>query len=445
MHEIYRAYVTNKNKSEEQDYCDISGERTYCSIRHKGVTGKAKLISSNNPKKFFGRLVSGDEIFHLGSESSEKIHNMLKYLLDNSAYHYYLGENSNCIIWKYNNLTVDKLPIDEDMIIDKYDAYDDAYYDEDDEIVINDILGGYRAANLQKYFVGRKSVKYNSLDDYFCVLILEKSSDGRMSVKYFQRFSLSEIKERVQKWYIDLAWPKWNKKVEKYDLIAPSLEKLIHFAYGDEDSKGLFCKNKKIVRKNLERLIPCVFMGRSMPKDFIMTALNRIVNRSSYPKLWNVVLYRCCSIIKTYKADQGEPVLDVEGNIIMLNSRSFLYGRLMAIYEKIELDAMGHGSEGRVTNAEKLWSSMIFRPLQTAAILDRKIMPYKSILKKKEKIGLVIKYEKALGEIYGLLQDLNESRENRNKRVLNEDFVLGYYAQKEKNYEKKNEAKSKEE
>uniref|UniRef100_UPI002639B260 type I-C CRISPR-associated protein Cas8c/Csd1 n=1 Tax=uncultured Veillonella sp. TaxID=159268 RepID=UPI002639B260 len=100
LHEIYRAYVTNKNKSEEQDYCDISGERTYCSIRHKGVTGKAKLISSNNPKKFFGRLVSGDEIFHLGSESSEKIHNMLKYLLDNSAYHYYLGENSNCIIWK---------------------------------------------------------------------------------------------------------------------------------------------------------------------------------------------------------------------------------------------------------------------------------------------------------------------------------------------------------
>lgn len=94
-----------------------------------------------------------------------------------------------------------------------------------------------------------------------------------MSVKYFQSFVISDIKERVQQWYIDLAWPYWDVENQTRIMQAPSLRKLINYTYGEEGDKGIVCQQKQVVRKNLERLLPCVLTGRPLPGDFFRLQL----------------------------------------------------------------------------------------------------------------------------------------------------------------------------
>lgn len=480
LHQLFVDYVTEQNKSQKnQEYCDIAGEKMYCINTHRGVIGKAKLVSTSNHKDtYFGRFSDGDQVIHIGYETSQKIHNMLKYLLDSNIYKHYLGENSYCISWFsldlitaqppfMDDLAVEtnadvnenKLPdenivtddtyndnaieVDDDVIddYDEDDDFEDDLYEEEDykePVSIESTLYGRYVTKLNQYFTGKSDLSLDGAENYFCVLILEKSSNGRMSVKFFQSFALADIKTKIQKWYIDLAWPFWDVENKNWILQAPSLKKLINFTYGEEIDKKIVCKNNKIVRNNLERLIPCVLNGRPLPRDFFQTAVNRLTNRMSYPNRWNSALDRGCSLIKKYKTDRGYQVFDEKGALLMENSSSFLFGRLLATYEKLELDATTSGSksEPRVTNAERLWTAMISRPMQTATLLQRKSMPYQHSLKKR-KIGLYVNYDKLLTELYNLIDAAREKDENIGAVVRKEDFVLGYYAQKRIFYTKK--------
>lgn len=457
LHQLYIEYVTAQNEAQsEQEYCDIAGKKMYCISTHRGLVGKAKLISiSNHKDTYFGRFTDGEQIIHIGYETSQKIHNMLKFLLDSDKYKYYLGENSYCVSWLSYDLLAAQAPFFEDQEVnsandDDYDDYDNDYDDNanDEEAPNNssnhgDIFIEHLVPAINKYFAGEGMRETDDRDKYFCVLIIEKSSNGRMSVKYFQSFVISDIKERVQQWYIDLAWPYWDVENQTRIMQAPSLRKLINYTYGEEGDKGIVCQQKQVVRKNLERLLPCVLTGRPLPGDFFQTAVNRLKNRESYDKFWDAALNRCCSIIKKHKADKGYQVFDEKGALRMENSRSFLYGRLLATYEKLEMDAMSSNSksEGRITNAERLWSAMQSRPLQIATLLQRKSMPYQNSLKKR-KYGLQIMYSNLLTEIYNGIREAEAGSTSVARAVLKEDFILGYYAQKQLFYTKKEKAEN---
>lgn len=457
LHQLYIEYVTAQNEAKpEQEYCDITGKKMYCISTHRGLVGKAKLISiSNHKDTYFGRFTDGEQIIHIGYEASQKIHNMLKFLLDSDKYKHYLGENSYCVSWLSYDLLAAQAPLYEDQEVLQSDA-DNASDEEPVEEMENDdtsaepmkdedVLLGYIVPALTRYFAGVSEREVTEADDFFCVLIIEKSSNGRMSVKYFQSFAISDIKERAQQWYIDLAWPHWDVETQSRIMQAPSLRKLINYTYGEEGDRGLICQQKKVVRKNLERLLPCVLTGKPLPIDFYQTAVNRLKNRESYDKFWDAALNRCCSIIKKHKADKGYQVFDEKGALRMENSRSFLYGRLLATYEKLEMDAMSSNSksEGRITNAERLWSAMQSRPLQISVLLQRKSMPYQNSLKKR-KMGLYVNYDKLLTELYTAIKATEENTLAA-RAVLKEDFILGYYAQKQSFYTKKDKTEAKSE
>ncbi|WP_251441474.1 type I-C CRISPR-associated protein Cas8c/Csd1 [Veillonella intestinalis] len=449
LHQLYIEYVTAQNEAQpEQEYCDISGKKMYCISTHRGLVGKAKLISiSNHKDTYFGRFTDGEQIIHIGYETSQKIHNMLKFLLDSDKYKHYLGENSYCVSWLSYDLLAAQAPLYEDQEVRQSDegySSDETQVDETENddtsaepMKHEDVLLGYIVPALTRYFAGVSEREVTEADDFFCVLIIEKSSNGRMSVKYFQSFAISDIKERAQQWYIDLAWPHWDVENQTRIMQAPSLRKLINYTYGEEGDKGIICQQKKVVRKNLERLLPCVLTGKPLPIDFYQTAVNRLKNRESYDKFWDAALNRCCSIIKKHKADKGYQVFDEKGALRMENSRSFLYGRLLATYEKLEMDAMSSNSksEGRITNAERLWSAMQSRPLQISVLLQRKSMPYQNSLKKR-KMGLYVNYDKLLTELYTAIKATEENTLVA-RAVLKEDFILGYYAQKQSFYTKK--------
>ena len=135
----------------------------------------------------------------------------------------------------------------------------------------------------------------------------------------------------------------------------------------------------------------------------------------------------------------------------MKESRSFYYGRLMALYEKIELDAMwnrksadpgkadeekadnkGSDNKQRITNMDRLWSSFIRRPERTRHILEsEKLRPYINILKRNSRGYYIKAFENPILEITNKITELEESGTS-SAGTLNEDYILGYYYQKGK-------------
>jgi CRISPR-associated protein Csd1 len=304
LHDFYINYVRRKNSSSnEVSYCDISGKLDYYVERHRGLIGNAKLISiSNNDETYYGRLKDGKDIYHISYETSQKTHNMLKYLIDNSNHSRFIGENAYIINWLSQDL--DKGGVKLLSEIDYEDIEDEGEKSADE-------LGGEISDNLKKYFLGENSTFSGKRDFY--VLIIEKISNGRISMKYFRRLSRSEAYQRVMDWYRSTSWQFYNYNSKKITERSPSLYEIVNFIYGQENSKGyLACENKKLFRSTIERLIPCVIDGQRLPRDISRTVFYRLSKKQSYKKSWNGALNIGCALIKKHKNDyEGYPFHDL--------------------------------------------------------------------------------------------------------------------------------------
>lgn len=126
-------------------------------------------------------------------------------------------------------------------------------------------------------------------------------------------------------------------------------------------------------------------------------------------------------------------------------TRDYLYGRLLAVYEKVEMDAMKPSAfstdkkeegkmdkKSRVTNVEKVWSAFFQAPERMLETLHMKIRPYLDKLKA-DQAGSYSYYNKLIGEIQTDIRDAETYLDTKNKS-LNEDAVFGYYAQNRELY-----------
>lgn len=102
------------------------------------------------------------------------------------------------------------------------------------------------------------------------------------------------------------------------------------------------------------------------------------------------------------------------------HDRSYLFGRLLAIYEDIERTTYDK-TETRVPNAVKLRDNYLKRPLYTNGILEKKIIPYLS----KHTVETQNYYTSVLSEIMEIINDTN----NIGDTSLKESYIFGYYQQ----------------
>lgn len=433
IHDFYIKYIEEENKAKVNDYCDISGKLTYCVDRHRGIVGTSKLIGvSNRPEVYAGRIKNGNEVYHVGYDTSQKALNMLKYLIDNKNHSQYLGEGAYLINWLAEE--VDKGGFD------LFAEFDDEV--EDDSLAD---LGGSLSKKLSEFFIGENS-NFKAASDFY-TLIIEQINDGRISVKYFRQFKRSEACERIKNWYDSMNWQLYSYSKKAYIYRSPSLYELANFLYGQENKQGfLVCDNKKLARNLAERILPSITEGRKIPLDIARIAFHKSSKRRSYDSSWNIVMNLTCAIVKKYKYDyegyliESENLMEVEA---LQKSRSFQYGRLMATYEKLEMDAVGarDGDEkgrGKLTNMDRLWSSFISSPSRAIMLMETsKIKTYKNMLKRNN-ISRYIYYEKILLEVMEEIRKLEEENPN-DKGRLNQDYILGYYGQKRDFYSNKDE------
>ena len=435
LHKNFIRFVESTLDKLPKELCDISGLQTYCTKKHRGLMGNAKLISvSNHIETYYGRFEDGSSVTKVGYITSQKIHNMLKYLLENTSTSHTLDASSKVITWPsvdlqdydydfMNEQTFSETEDENDLVSFLDDDMEEYSIKSKKAQVINDHIRGK--------MLSTHATTYQDFDNLrFYVLIIDKVSNGRISVKYFREIFMGDLTNRISNWYATTNWQYGYGKYLKVK--TPSLSQIANVTYGhfNKDSKRIEMYDDALRKKTVERLLPSIVDGKKIPMDIVNKTMNNLSKRIAYKEGWDTLLNTACSVLKKYKWDYKREEVTSKLDE-MNNSRDYLYGRLLAVIELIETTAT---SSDKITNAEKLWATYMQSPQKTYGILIKRIRPYLDRLKKNNKYYYY--YDALLSEVTNAINELNLSSGQQNSR-LNEDFIFGYYAQKKQTYTKK--------
>lgn len=438
LHRAYIEFIENELKVLPEELCDISGLKMYCTKKHRGLMGNAKLISvSNHIETYYGRFDDGSSVTKVGYVTSQKIHNMLKYLLENNNTRHMLDTSSRVVTWPSVDLQDYNFNFMGEQTFSKPEDVDDEllfWGDTEEDYTINSKTAKVINDHIHGKMINSNSTLYQDFDSLrFYVLIIDKVSNGRISIKYFREIFMGNLTNRVSDWYATTNWQYGYGKYRK--IKTPSLSQLTTIAYGhfNKESKRIEMYDDALRKKTVERLLPSIVDGKKIPMDIVNKMMNNVSKRIAYREGWEQLLNTACSVLKKYKWDYKRE--EVTSKLDEMNkSRDYLYGRLLAVIEMIETTAMKESGNKSVTNAEKLWATYIQSPQQTFGVLMKRIRPYIDRLKKKGQ--LYHYYDIMLTDLANAIDQLDLTV-GQKKSKLNEDFVFGYYAQKKKIYTSK--------
>ncbi len=417
----YILYYTNKKYNDPsllKETCFVSGNEEIKAIQHlKGVVslnGNAKLISSNDSTNFTyrGRFLVPEEAVSIGYFSSQKVHNVIKWLVSNQKVT--MGKRV-LICWNPNG---NEIPSTQSPLLkrDSEKRISPSNYKKE----IQSLLYGY---------------KKNMSDlDNVIITSFDAATTGRLSISYYNELKESDFLERLEYWDLTCCWCS-----REYGVYSPGLREILDCAYGyqrgNEDISKLET-SPEVMSQNMQRLISCRLDKKKIPIDILRQLVNNANNLQVYNNMnRRIILFTTCSIIKKYKIDyekeEIEMALDTEKK-----DRSYQYGRLLAVLEKIEKDTYDKW-ENRETNAIRMQSVFVKRPAYTTRIVLEQL---KNSYYPKLKFGARVYYETVIGQIMGIISEFDDYEYNK---PLTETYLLGYYLQQNNMYSKKEEEEEK--
>lgn len=153
-----------------------------------------------------------------------------------------------------------------------------------------------------------------------------------------------------------------------------------------------------------------------------MLAVSKASNPLAYKERrnWERVLTLACSFVKKDKKDRYKEEWNVALDTTS-KDRNYLYGRLLAVADKVEYSTYDEKDSGRITNAKRYMSAFAQRPFETWEVIEKNIQSYMPKLKIAERIF----YENLLHEIY---HKFNIEKFEDNSK-LNGLFLLGFHSQ----------------
>ena len=107
-------------------------------------------------------------------------------------------------------------------------------------------------------------------------------------------------------------------------------------------------------------------------------------------------------------------------------SRDYLYGRLLAIAERVEEVALNVGGESRPTTAARLMQRFADRPFSTWRNIELGLQPYMQRLQGK-RAGFLTNRNKELDAVH----DAFSPDDFISDKPLSGEFLLGYHCQKQ--------------
>ncbi len=419
FHHSYISYVESHQK--DLVLCNISGRKEVLATKHRGLIGNAKLISvSNNNETYKGRFKERDDVFTVGNQTSEKIHLMAKYFLENENTHTWLGGGQQLINWFSDDL------INESQLT-VTNPVNSLFNYKDIKVQKTNFTITQENKNIGKSFI-RGQKQFSDTSNYYAA-ILNKTNDGRIALKYFRELKASKLLENLEEWQNRYSWER-RLKDRTYGDYTPSLMQIILAAYGVDRDRFLELDNDNFKSDQFQKLVTNLIDGKPIPFSIVKKLEENIKQRQKYAKHWYQVQQVSLGILHKQNGEELSPMLDHTNQ-----NRSYLFGRLLAIFELIETMRykLDNSDSGRVTNAERYWTAYTGQPTKIMMLLENKIKPYEETLKLNSR-GSWSKLNKEKEEIMQLLTPLLETETM--EKPLDYRFMFGYYAEKKFYYTK---------
>ncbi len=398
-------------------------------IRNEG--DGAKLISSNDEANFTyrGRFATKEEAFCIGNETSQKIHNALKWIIRRQGHSF---ETLMMVTWESDMQRMPDWEADTETISSGTETNEDPFADDmagyGEEISQSIIPDGnpWTAEQFCQALKGyRKHVDNTSR---MVLLAFDAATTGRLALAEYKTLDTGRYLANIEKWHLNCGWmqEKFKNGGRKRYYGVPGVRDIANLLFGS-DSKGVFGipdKNgKRTYAEISRRLLPCIWDGRELPWDLVMRAVERASSPQIYKERynWEKVLALACSFVKKHRYDKDKEEWDValDKNC---GDRNYLYGRLLAVADRIEYRTFdAEGDSGRVTNAKRYMTTFSQRPFETWKIIEENFQPYLNKLKVTERRY----YENLLNEIC----DLFEVKAFADNGKLDGLYLLGFHSE----------------
>lgn len=391
--------------------CMITGRQARAATQHpKGIVsahGNAKLISANDATGFTyrGRFSEPEQAAAISYEASQKAHSALRWLIENQG-ETFGGRTFIC--W---NPKTKKVPNTLKALLSGVDAV--IATPEDYSKQLRDTLSGWQTTLTPT--------------DGVVIAAFDAATSGRLAMTYYNELRGSDFLQRLYDWDNTCAWEN-----NQFGIQSPALWQIVQCAFGTQQGERLKTDDR-VLRQQMQRLLACRLNRAKMPTDILRALVQRASMPQAYERrVWRQILFVACAVVRKYRSDMKEEwsmALDIEKA-----DRSYQFGRLLAVLDKIEKDNYTK-DDTRETNAIRLLSIYVRRPFQTfQTIYERVRVPYLSKLS----YGAKVKYEKLLEEILGHIDGLGLSDDALN-RPLKETYLMGYYLQQQALYQPQSE------
>ena len=388
--------------------CMVTGMIGTTAAQHpKGIVslnGNAKLISANDSSGYTyrGRFTEENQALTVSYEASQKAHNALRWLVDTQGGRAAFGGRT-FLCWNPQGRII--IPPHLPFMRPPAPVFRPS---------------DYRAA-LQTVLNSKKAEL--KLSDGVVLAAFDAATTGRLSLTYYNELQGHDFLQRLHDWDAGCCWPHRN-----FGIQTPSLKQIVDCAFGTQRS-GRLETDDRVLRQQMQRLIACRVDRSAIGLDIVKALAQRASRPQAYDQyVWEDILFTACAVIRKYRMDRFKE----EWNMALepeRSDRSYQYGRLLAVMEKVERDTYGNG-ESREPNAVRLQSVFCQRPMQTAANLEKQLeRAYFPRLKP----GSRIWYKNLIGQIMEMISQFPDELD----KPLESTYLLGYYLQRSALYTKK--------
>jgi CRISPR-associated protein Csd1 len=422
--------------TKKRGFCMITGSTTAIlssqSPKYIREAGDGSVLLSANDEINFtykGKFQKGktEQVATLGLETNQKAHAALKWLLKKQGY--YSGETFALVAWGLGHTKIPQ-PIDRD---DLFDDFEETIIAETKEGIGRNI-----ASRIRGY-----SAKVQT-DESIIVLAIDAplKGQGRSSIVHYSKHQRSHYFNKLESWHTNAAWSHYSPYSKSYFWGAPSLKHIAEACY-QRKVNGKWETEPKILSRTIKELLPCIIESKPIPKQIIKTLIERTSQRGSYKKSdnlkdndhwqWEKMLAVTCSLYNHQATKKYTMALNTEDT-----SRDYLYGRLLAIADRLEEVALYKqathlledadekkkaGKSTRQTNAARLMYAFSKKPYTTWQNIHDKLTPY---IERLSKTGSDNFYLSQIQDVVSLF-----SKDDFTKNTpLSGEYLLAFYSQR---------------
>ena len=420
IHKAYAAYYLKKLENKNEALCYATGQYMPSTMLHnKNIRypgDQTKIISSNDTETYTyrGRFLDAEQCLSIGYLSSQKAINALSWLMRTQSGN--IDKNYYYLVWG----STPDLPSLETTTSSLFSKVQKNV----DESTVYKKTEAVYAEKFNRYFAGY-NVDLEMKNQFVNILAVDAASNGRLAIRYYDEITANDYVFRLVHWHQKGFWRQLNVKGEKsYSYYGtPSPKTIIYQCFGDKVS----VTKLKLMET---RIFHCILNNQAIPMDLVDCIVKRVITTAIKNKnkvdcdAWESLTAVACSLIKNYQYERiiYNTMLDEKNT-----ERSYLFGRILAIFDKMEeIVQVQSPDRARLTNAKRYFSVFVQQPSKGTQFLYKKIIPYMRKAKRNKELDAQVCYLDAI--LAKIITAMPEKMYISNKS-LDHTFLLGFKAQ----------------